>query len=58
MSAGTDVDRAAAERIALQARQELSARLRAAILRQAGSATEPMTLEAEEFVALWEGADT
>jgi len=41
-----DADHAAAERIALQGRQELEARLRAAILREAASAAEPMTIEA------------
>jgi hypothetical protein len=39
----------AAERIVLHGRQELQARLRAAILRQAGSAAEPMTLEAAQL---------
>jgi hypothetical protein len=39
----------AAARIVLHGRQELQARLRAAILRQAGSAAEPMTLEAAEL---------
>jgi hypothetical protein len=39
----------AAERIALQGRQEVQARLRAAILRQAGSAAEPMTLQASQL---------
>jgi hypothetical protein len=47
---------AAAERIALQARQELKARLRAGILRQAGSAAEPMTLEAAQLDALVDAA--
>jgi hypothetical protein len=39
----------AAERIAVQGRQEVQARLRAAILRQAGSAAEPMTLQASQL---------
>jgi hypothetical protein len=39
----------AAERIVLQGRHELQARLRAAILRQAGSAPEPMTLQAAQL---------
>ena len=46
----------AAERIVLQGRQELQARLRAAILRQAGSATEPITLEAAHLDQLVETA--
>jgi len=46
----------AAERIALQGRHELQARLRAAILRQAGSATEPMTLEAARLDQLVDAA--
>lgn len=47
--ANAAADHAAAERIVVQARQELTARLRAAILRQAGSATEPRTLEAAQL---------
>jgi hypothetical protein len=47
---------AAVARIVLQARQELHARLRAAILRQAGSADEPMTLEAAQLDALVDAA--
>ena len=39
----------AAERIVLQGRHELQARLRAAILRQAGSAAEPLTLDAAQL---------
>src|SRR6185312_2500207 len=46
----------AAERIVLQGRQELQARLRAAILRQAGSAAEPITLEAAHLDELVEAA--
>jgi hypothetical protein len=38
-----------AERIVLQGRQELQARLRAAILRRAASAPEPLTLEADQL---------
>jgi hypothetical protein len=38
-----------AERIVLQGRQELQARLRAAILRQAGRAAEPMTLQSAQL---------
>ena len=52
----SDADHAAAERIVLQGRQELHARLRAAILRQAGSATEPMTLEAAQLEGLVDAA--
>ena len=52
----SDADHAAAERIVLQGRQELHARLRAAILRQAGSATEPMTLEAAQLEQLVDAA--
>jgi hypothetical protein len=44
-----EADHAAAERIVLRARQELRARLRAAILRRASSAPEPMTLEAAQL---------
>ena len=51
-----DSDLAAAERIVLQGRQELQARLRAAILRQVGSAPEPMTLEAAQLDRLVDGA--
>jgi hypothetical protein len=51
-----EADQAAAERIVLQARQELTARLRSAILRQAGRATEPMTLEAAQLDALVDAA--
>jgi hypothetical protein len=51
-----DPDHAAAERIVVQARQELQARLRAAILRQAGSAAEPVTLEAAQLDRLVDGA--
>jgi hypothetical protein len=47
---------AAAERIVLQGRQELQARLRAAILRQAGSAAEPMTLEVAQLDHLVDAA--
>lgn len=46
----------AAERIVLQGRHELQARLRAAILRQAGSAAEPMTLEAARLDQLVDAA--
>jgi hypothetical protein len=46
----------AAERIVLHGRRELQARLRAAILRQAGSAAEPMTLEAAQLDELVERA--
>jgi hypothetical protein len=46
----------AAERIVLHGRQELQARLRAAILRQAGSAAEPLTLEAAQLDALVDAA--
>jgi hypothetical protein len=46
----------AAERIVLHGRQELQARLRAAILRQAGSAAEPMTLEAAQLDELVDAA--
>ena len=45
-----------AERIVLQGRQELQARLRAAILRQAGSAAEPMTLQAAQLDQLVDAA--
>ncbi|HEX3688406.1 MAG TPA: hypothetical protein VHV28_01875 [Solirubrobacteraceae bacterium] len=45
-----------AQRIALQGRQELHARLRAAILRQAGSAAEPLTLEAAQLDQLVDAA--
>jgi hypothetical protein len=48
----------AAERIAVQGRQELQARLRAAILRQAGSAAEPMTLQASQLDRLVDAAAT
>jgi hypothetical protein len=51
-----DADQAAAERIALQARQELHARLRAAILRRAAEAGEPMTLEAAQLDQLVDAA--
>jgi hypothetical protein len=51
-----DSDQAAAQRIVVQARQELSARLRAAILRQAAGAAEPMTLEAAQLDALVDAA--
>jgi hypothetical protein len=47
-----DSEHAAAERIVMHARQELQARLRAAILRQAGSAAEPTTLDAALLDAL------
>jgi hypothetical protein len=46
----------AAERIVLQGRQELRARLRAAILRQAGGASEPMTLEESQLDQLVDAA--
>jgi hypothetical protein len=46
----------AAERILLQGRQELQARLRAAILRRAGSAAQPMTLEAAQLDRLVDAA--
>jgi hypothetical protein len=46
----------AAERIVVLGRQELQARLRAAILRQAGSAAEPMTLEAAQLDQLVDAA--
>ena len=52
----TDSEHAAAERIVLHARQELQARLRAAVLRQAGSAAEPMTLDAAQLDALVDAA--
>jgi hypothetical protein len=51
-----EADQAVAERIVRQARQELTARLRGAILRQAGSATEPMTLEASQLDELVDAA--
>jgi hypothetical protein len=51
-----DADRAAADRIAVQARQELHARLRAAILRRAAEAREPMTLEAAQLDQLVDAA--
>ena len=51
-----DSEQAVAERIVLHGRQELQARLRAAILRQAGSAAEPMTLEAAQLDALVDAA--
>ncbi len=53
-----DSEQAATERIVLQGRQELHARLRAAILRQVGSAPEPMTLEASQLDQLVESAAT
>ena len=53
MSADSDQ---AAERIVVQGRQELQARLRAAILRRAGSAAEPMTLEAAQLDQLVDAA--
>jgi hypothetical protein len=53
VSAGSDH---AAEQIVVQGRQELHARLRAAILRQAGSAAEPMTLEAAQLDRLVDAA--
>jgi hypothetical protein len=53
MSAGSDH---AAEQIVVQGRQELHARLRAAILRQAGSGGEPMTLEAAQIDQLVDAA--
>ncbi|HEY6523117.1 MAG TPA: hypothetical protein VIY10_05060 [Solirubrobacteraceae bacterium] len=53
MSADSDQ---AAERIVLQGRHELQARLRAAILRQAGSAAEPMTLQAAQLDRLVDAA--
>lgn len=46
----------AAERIVLHGRQELHARLRAAILGQAGSAAAPMTLEAAQLDQLVDDA--
>jgi hypothetical protein len=46
----------AAERIVLQGRQELQARLRAAILRRAGSAPQPITLEAARLDQLVDAA--
>jgi hypothetical protein len=46
----------AAERIVLHGRRELQARLRAAILRQAGGAAEPLTLEAAQLDELVERA--
>lgn len=46
----------AAERIVLHGRHELQARLRASILRQAGSAAEPMTLEAARLDQLVDAA--
>jgi hypothetical protein len=46
----------AAARIVLHGRQELHARLRAAILRQAGSAGEPMTLDAAQLDRLVDAA--
>jgi hypothetical protein len=49
-------DHAAAERIVLQGRQELHARLRAAILRRAGNAAEPMTLDAAQLDQLVDAA--
>ena len=51
-----DSEQAAAERIVLHGRQELQARLRAAILRQAGSAAEPMTLDAAQLDRLVDAA--
>ena len=51
-----DSDHAAAERIVAQARQELQARLRAAILRQAGSMPEPVTLDAAQLDRLVDSA--
>lgn len=51
-----DADHALAQRIVVQARQELTARLRAAILREAGSASEPMTLEATQLDELVDAA--
>jgi hypothetical protein len=51
-----DSEHAAAQRIVLHARQELQARLRAAILRQAGSSPDPMTLEAAQLDALVDAA--
>lgn len=53
MSADSDQ---AAERIVLQGRYELQARLRAAILRQAGGAAEPMTLQAAQLDRLVDAA--
>ncbi len=55
MSADSDQ---AAERIVLHGRQELRARLRAAILRQAGSTAEPITLEAAQLDQLVDAAAT
>jgi len=51
-----DSEQAAAERIVVQARQELSARLRAAILRRAGTGPEPVTLDAAQLDRLVDGA--
>jgi hypothetical protein len=51
-----DSEHAAAQRIVLHARQELQARLRAAILRQAGRSADPMTLEAAQLDALVDAA--
>ena len=51
-----DSEHAAAERIVARGRQELQARLRAAILRQAGSAPEPVTLQAGQLDGLVDDA--
>jgi hypothetical protein len=51
-----DPEHAAAERIVAHGRQELQARLRAAILRQAGGAPEPVTLEAGQLDRLVDDA--
>lgn len=51
-----DSEHALAERIVLHARQELQARLRAAILRQAATAAEPMTLDAAQLDGLVDAA--
>jgi hypothetical protein len=51
-----DSEQAAAERIVAHGRQELQARLRAAILRQAGSAPEAVTLEAGQLDRLVDDA--
>jgi hypothetical protein len=51
-----DSEHAAAERVVTRGRQELHARLRAAILRQAGSAPKPVTLEAGQLDRLVDDA--
>jgi hypothetical protein len=51
-----DSEQAAAARIVVQARHELQARLRAAILRRAGGAPEPVTLEAAQLDRLVDDA--